>query len=182
MRLSDIYWSIQEILDWSVFLEAPQNRVLSELRERLSPGQFLQLLHRAKKNKGVSGFWKLEIPIGEVNQVLTCFYTIKSKIYASLTYIENKDGGSTTFLKKTMKGGILRARSKALTLEDYFAMGDINAPPTLQENMPRLVSKNWTVYFTHLSRYNPTIFDRKKVLVDPVSGLTCPIGFLENNE
>ena len=58
----------------------------------MTPGEFLQFLRTAKQNNGKSGLFKLEIPIGEVNQALTIFYTIKSKVYASLTHVENKDG------------------------------------------------------------------------------------------
>ena len=87
----------------------------------------------------------------------------------------------TTFLKKTMKGGILRSRANSLEIGDYFRLGQIENGPILERDMRKLALFNWSVYFCSQSRYTPSLFCRKKVLVNVKSGLLAPHGFLSDD-
>ena len=81
-------------------------------------------------------------------------------------------------LKTTMKGGLLKSRSSTFNLQDYLRMGDSRQFPILETSMPKLTSKHWNLYFISLGRRRPTVFDRKRYLLDAESGISVPHGFL----
>ena len=81
-----------------------------------------------------------------------------------------------------MKGGILKSRANCLEIADYFWLGQYENGPILEQDMRKLAIHNWKIYFVHQSRYTPTIFCRKKVLVNQQSGLLAPHGFLSDDK
>lgn len=164
----------------SPFLDHPENRIWEQLREMLTPGQFLALVTKAKEEAGMAGKFKNEHDCGSKFQGILCFYTVRAKCYASLISFEDENGVHTSFLKKCLKGGVVRSRTECLALQDYFNLGDYTKQPSLESDMPRLASKNWSVYFAMMSRVTPTIFSRKRYLLDPSSGLSCPFGLLSD--
>ena len=106
---------------------------------------------------------------------------MRHKVYCSLVALESEDGVYTSFLKKCLKGAVLRSRADCLKLEDFFAFGDADKPVSLQEDMRSICSKNWRIYFVSLSRKSPTIYCRKRYLLDAKTGLSAPHGFLSKD-
>ena len=182
LRLVDLYLALRHLIDFSPFLAKPNNLIMRQIRERLSPGEFTKFLVDAKEHAGIAGKWKLEHPISELMQGILTFYVVKHKCYASLIHLEDKEGVSTSFLKKCLKGAVLRSRTANLDLTDFFRFGNPDEVPSLQTEMPKIASRNWSVYFINMSRYEPTVFSRKRYLVDRASGLTVPFHFLADPE
>ena len=180
LRLSDIYLAIRDVLDLSPLLEFPENQIWKEFKERLSPEDYNSLVQKTQTLRGVSGLYKLEHPIAQKMQGIRTFYVVRHKVYFSLISLEQEDGVYTSFLKKCLKGAVLRTRADCLKMADFFEFGDAEKPVTLQEDMRSICSKNWNVYFVSLDRKSPTIYCRKRYLLDVKSGLTAPHGFLSD--
>lgn len=182
LQLVDLYLSLRGLADFSPFLDAPQNRLWGDFRKRLTAPEYEEFVQEIKESRGLAGKWKLEHSVAVFFQAVHLFYVIRSKCYCSLIYLDNGEGNVTTFLKKTMKGGILRARADSLEIGDYFRLGQFENGPILEHDMRKLALYNWSVYFCHQSRYTPSLFCRKKVLVNVQTGLLAPHGFLSDDQ
>ena len=179
LRVNDIYWSLREYVDFSPFLKQSTNAFWTEIRRRLTPGKFLAFVRRVKQFSGYEGMWKIEHIIGAHSQAISVFYTIRTKVYLSICFVraDAKEPGVES-LKTTLKGALLKSRSSTFGLEDYLRMGDAREMPILETSMPKLTSKHWRLYFISLGRHRPTVFDRKRYLLDAESGISVPHGFL----
>ena len=178
LKLSSIYMAIQKYCDFSPFLKEPGNVFWSEIRASMTPGEFLHFVRRVKTLAGETGYWKMETGIGKRNQAMTLFYSIRSKVYLCLSIIDNGDENEPSVdFKRAMKGGVLKSRMRNLTIDDYLEMGKLEqSGDRLESDMRKLQSRHWRMYFIHLSRYRPTIFDRKRYLLD--DHYSVPFGFL----
>ena len=168
-------------MDFSPLLEHPNNRIWEQFRERMSSEEYDAFVQSIRENSGKSGLYKCEHVFGSRFQSILLFYCIRLKCYACLVHLENENNVYTSFLKKTLKGAVLRTRANCLELADFFRFASLEEAPLLQQDMRKIASHNWSVYFQKLSRYSPTIFCRKRYLLNAKSGLTVPHGFLADS-
>ena len=182
LELADLYLSVKEISDFSPFLDVPTNRMWAEFRARMTEMEYAEFVQQIRSRRGGVGLWKIEHGLGAVWQCVKLFYVVRIKCYAALVHLEDETGQATTFLKRTMKGGILKARANAMELADYFRLGQYDNGPILEQDMRKLAVHNWKIYFAHVARMTPSIFCRKKVLVNQQSGLLAPHGFLSDDK
>ena len=130
----------------------------------------------------------MEYKLGSESSAIQLFYSIRTKAYLTLVSVKDIDKPATQWMKRSLKGSVLRARAENLTLEDYLKMGDISKPPGLHLDMRRIRSRDWRLYFVSLNRGGTTPFDRKRFLLSDAatgnglgSGATVPFGFLSDN-
>ena len=178
LRQSDLLFCIKDLVDFGPFLQFPQCRVLREIKERLDDEQFQNFLQEAKLKNNQAGLFKVEHRLCSDSATIQVFYSVRTKAYVCLVSLKEIGKPAQDYLKKSLKGPVLRNRVEGLTLLDYLKMGDLSGenPPDVHLDMRRLQAKNWKMYFLSVNRASSTAFDRKRLLVD-TSGFSVPFGF-----
>ena len=179
LRQSDLLYSIKDQIDFGPFLKYPQCRVLREIKERLEGGAaFEEFLEEARLRNNQPGLFKLEHELASDSATVQVFHTIRTKAYVCLISMKDIDQPPRDYLKRSLKGAVLKNRAQGLSLLDFLKMGDLTDPktPDVHLDMRRLRSKNWKIYFLSMNRGGTTAFDRKRLLID-TSGFSVPFHF-----
>ena len=179
LRQSDLLYCIKDQIDFGPFLKYPQCRVLREIKERLEGGAaFEEFLEEARLRNNQPGLFKLEHELASDSATVQVFHTIRTKAYVCLISMKDLNQPPRDYLKRSLKGAVLKNRAQGLSLLDFLKMGNLTDPktPDVHLDMRRLRSKNWKIYFLSMNRGGTTAFDRKRLLVD-TSGFSVPFHF-----